>query len=188
MFAPCLKLRPGRAGAKSGHGDAGAAELFGDRFREGEYVGFGRVIDRHEGAGLEGGGRGDVQYLAAASRDHGRKQSMSQLGDCLDVQAEHGKLHVEIGLVKGPEISESGIIDEGSDLEPALLELPSCCLRGVSGRKILHNDLDANAVFVLKRFSQVFRACPGSVREARGRAHSRPRCERVLFRCLSMLW
>ncbi len=81
---------------------------------------------------------------------------MGQLCERLDIQAEHGELHVELGLVKGPEISEAGIVDEGSNLEPAPPDLASCSLRAVRGREILHNDLDANAVLFLERFSQRF--------------------------------
>ena len=92
------------------------------RLAEGQHIGLAGVIDRHAGAGQEGGDRRHVENAAAMpgeAVDKGKRQ----FGERADVEVDHGELlgMAEISGRAGQ--SEAGIVDHDRGLEAARRKL-----------------------------------------------------------------
>ena len=141
-----LEFGGGYAGAERGDGDPGTAELFRKRFREREHIGFGCVVHRHERAGLESGGGGDVQYLSTPPSDHVWQKQTREMSQRGDVHLYHLELIVGFGLLKWTEIAEPGVIDQRADVETAQPNLCSSLFGGAGLAEILNDNLYAHLV------------------------------------------
>src|SRR5262245_16909798 len=102
-LGPRLKAGGGGTRAERGDGDAAAAQLLGERFRERENVRLGGVVDGHQRPGLKGRRRGDVEDAAPAAGEHPGKEPLRQVSGGFDVEPDLLDLLREVRLGERPE-------------------------------------------------------------------------------------
>lgn len=135
------------AGAEGGDGDAAAFEFVGDGVGEGEDVGFAGVVDGHQGAGLKGGGGGDVEDAAGALGDHGGEEEFGQRGEGVDVEVEHVEFFLEVGFEEKAEVAVACIVDEDVHMDAGRLEFVVDFLRGLGQGEVFDEDAGVGVVF-----------------------------------------
>ena len=81
-------------------------------FRKRDHIRFGGVIDRHQRAGLKGGGGGDVQNAAATTLNKAGKKEAREVSEGTDIKANHLHLGRFVQFPEAADKAEPRIIDE----------------------------------------------------------------------------
>jgi hypothetical protein len=123
MLARFWKLVSVAPGQKQVTVTPGAVQFIGQCFGEREHIGFCRVVNRHERAGHEGGGGGDVHDASAATGEHGREKQPGEVRKGRDIEIDLAE-NIRFGdLGEFAEGSEAGVVDEDVYGNAVALEL-----------------------------------------------------------------
>ena len=135
-----------RPRAQDRDGDASPPDLLGHGLRVGEHEGLAGAVAGLAGDGLERGGGGHVEDGAPAPLDHAWQERAAEVGDGLDIGAQHRHLAIGGALVHRPHRREAGVVHEHVDGEAARGHLGDQCIAGVLVGEVGGEHLGAHAV------------------------------------------
>src|SRR6185437_2798024 len=90
-----------------------------ERFRERHDEGFGRAIDRHVRAGLEGSGGRDIEHASTLLLQHAGPELVCEFDQRAIVQVDHADLAFLVLRVECTRDAEARIVHQHIDIEPA---------------------------------------------------------------------
>lgn len=109
---------------------------------ETQHESLGGGVSRHEGHGLERGGRGDVDDRAAPARDHRGQQHPRQLDQRDNVEIDLLAFAREVQAVEAPGGAETGVVDEAIDFDSRGLKAPAKLLGRFAASEVDGDYLD----------------------------------------------
>ena len=104
-----------RSRAERCHRDPVMSQLHAECLAEAGHIGFSGGIHCHLGKWKESGHRADIQDRRRNLQAQHREQQVRQVSERSDIHLQHRGEAFPLGIIKRPQISETGIIDQESE-------------------------------------------------------------------------